>query len=66
MLVCHCHAVADDAIKAEIAAGALSADELAARCGAGSRCGGCHAVIDELLHGHTSARPVAVRSLAAV
>jgi bacterioferritin-associated ferredoxin len=65
MLVCHCHAVADDAIKAEIAAGALSASELAERCGAGSRCGGCHAVIEELLDGAQSISSVAVRSLAA-
>jgi len=66
MLVCHCHAVADDAIKAEILAGALSADDLAARCGAGSQCGGCHAVIEELLDGHRGATSVAVRSLTTV
>jgi bacterioferritin-associated ferredoxin len=48
MMVCHCEAVNDEAIRSEIASGALDADALADRCGAGSRCGGCHAAIDEL------------------
>jgi bacterioferritin-associated ferredoxin len=49
VLVCHCHVVDDAAIRAEIEAGALSADELADRCGAGSRCGGCHATIEAMI-----------------
>jgi bacterioferritin-associated ferredoxin len=49
MVVCHCRAVNDVTIRTEIAQGALSADEVAARCGAGDHCGGCRIVIDELV-----------------
>lgn len=49
MVVCHCRAVNDAAIRAEIEQGALTTDEVAARCGAGSRCGGCRDTIDELV-----------------
>jgi bacterioferritin-associated ferredoxin len=49
MMVCHCEAVNDGAIRAEIAEGALDPDALAERCGAGSRCGGCLTVVEELL-----------------
>ena len=49
MVVCHCHAVNDKAIRAEIEAGALDADSLAARCGAGSRCGNCRPVLEAIL-----------------
>lgn len=49
MMVCHCHAVNDAQIRAEIEAGALDADELADRCGAGSHCGNCRPVVEEIL-----------------
>lgn len=49
MVVCHCRAVNDATIRAEIEQGALTPDEVADRCGAGSRCGGCRPVIDELV-----------------
>ena len=52
MVVCHCQAVNDKAIVAEILSGALDADAVAARCGAGSRCGGCRPVVEELLAAH--------------
>ena len=52
MVVCHCRAVNDRAIRAEIGAGALDLDDVAARCGAGSRCGGCRPVIAALLAEH--------------
>lgn len=55
MLVCHCHAVCDETIRQEIGAGALSPDDLAARCGAGARCGGCHETIEALLERASSA-----------
>ena len=48
-MVCHCEAVNDAAIRAEIADGALDAEALASRCGAGSRCGGCSSVVEQLL-----------------
>jgi bacterioferritin-associated ferredoxin len=49
MVVCHCSAVHDRAIRAEIMAGALDADALAERCGAGARCGSCRPVIEAIL-----------------
>lgn len=49
MVVCHCHAVNDAAIRSEIEQGALDAEELADRCGAGTHCGGCLTVVEELL-----------------
>jgi bacterioferritin-associated ferredoxin len=48
-MVCHCEAVNDTAIRAEIADGALDPEALASRCGAGSRCGGCRPVVEQLL-----------------
>ena len=62
MVVCHCNAVNDRAIRAEIESGALDADALAARCGAGARCGSCRPVIEAILAGGTEVsvrRPVA-------
>lgn len=49
MVVCHCHVVSDKALRAEIASGAVDAEELAARCGAGSRCGGCVPVVESIV-----------------
>jgi len=52
MVVCHCHAINDKAIVAEILSGALDADSLAERCGAGSRCGGCRPTVEALIAEH--------------
>lgn len=49
MVVCHCKAVNDAAIRELIAASALTADDVAARCGAGTDCGGCRDTIEDLL-----------------
>ena len=49
MLVCHCRRVNDRAITAMVEEGARSVPEVVARCGAGSRCGGCQAAISRLL-----------------
>lgn len=52
MLICHCRAVNDRAIRDAIAAGAREPEELALGCGAGSRCGGCVPALLELLAKH--------------
>ncbi len=49
MVVCHCHVVSDKALRDEIASGAFDADDLAERCGAGSRCGGCIPVVEAIV-----------------
>ena len=49
MFVCSCQAVTDRTIRAAIASGARTIDDVAERCGAGARCGGCWPVLAELL-----------------
>ena len=49
MLVCHCFAVRAREIEDAIARGARTAVEIQRACRAGSRCGGCQPVIEELL-----------------
>jgi bacterioferritin-associated ferredoxin len=41
MYVCHCHAVSDRTIRAELESGALDEGDIGDRCGAGTRCGSC-------------------------
>ena len=49
MIACHCRAVSDREVRTTIAQGACSLRDLADRCGAGSRCGGCHLVLARML-----------------
>ncbi|HEY8524254.1 MAG TPA: (2Fe-2S)-binding protein [Acidimicrobiales bacterium] len=49
MIVCHCEVVNDRAIKAEVARGAATEDEIGERCGAGTHCGSCRPTICALL-----------------
>jgi bacterioferritin-associated ferredoxin len=49
MVVCHCNAVNDRAIRTEIEAGAADANAVAARCGAGAHCGSCQPLVERLL-----------------
>lgn len=52
MLVCSCNVVSERTVRAAVASGARTIDEVAARCGAGSRCGGCWPALAELLDAH--------------
>ena len=49
MLVCHCRAVNDAAVRAAIAAGAQDELDIARACNAGTDCGGCLPAIAALL-----------------
>jgi bacterioferritin-associated ferredoxin len=49
MLVCHCKGLTDRDVRRAIESGACTRREVTLRCGAGSVCGGCRPVIDELL-----------------
>ena len=49
MLICSCKAVVERTVRAAIADGATTIEEVGRRCGAGTKCGGCHLLIEELL-----------------
>jgi bacterioferritin-associated ferredoxin len=49
VIVCHCHGVSDRRIRREARRGATCPEELAQRCGAGSDCGGCRPLLEDLL-----------------
>lgn len=52
MVVCHCYAVSDRAVRAAIRSGVDSVEALSAHCAAGTDCGGCQPVLEELLDEH--------------
>jgi bacterioferritin-associated ferredoxin len=58
MIVCHCQALSDRAIRDVIRRGAHSPREVAIACQAGRRCGGCMPVVRELIATETSRCPV--------
>lgn len=49
MIVCLCRRVTDRAIREAVADGAASVDEVAARCGAGTGCGGCREFVAHMV-----------------
>jgi bacterioferritin-associated ferredoxin len=49
VIVCHCRAVNHHTVLDTIENGARCADEVAARCGAGSVCGGCRPAVESFL-----------------
>jgi bacterioferritin-associated ferredoxin len=51
MIVCHCRALSDRVIRAAIEA-AADEDDLAQRCGAGGKCGGCVPALRRLIAEH--------------
>jgi bacterioferritin-associated ferredoxin len=50
MYICHCRAVSDRTIRAEIELGAIDEDDIGERCGAGTSCGSCVDEIRRLCH----------------
>jgi bacterioferritin-associated ferredoxin len=49
MLVGHCLRVFDGAIRECVRVGARTTEDVAARCGAGTRCGGCRDSIEAIV-----------------
>ena len=49
MLVCHCLRVFDGVIRECVRSGARSVDDVSARCGAGTGCGGCLESIEAIV-----------------
>lgn len=52
MYVCSCRGITDGTVGTAIASGARSVTEIASRCGAGGRCGGCWPELERLLAEH--------------
>ncbi len=63
MIVCHCHAVTDHAIRKAVQNGACSARAVGAACGAGTGCGGCQELVEHIVETEGGA-PRSVRALA--
>ena len=49
MIACSCKAVREQTVRVAVAAGARSVEEIGERCGAGTACGGCHVLLEEIL-----------------
>ena len=49
MLVCHCLRVFDGTVRECVRQGARTPEDVTARCGAGSRCGGCRSSIETIV-----------------
>jgi bacterioferritin-associated ferredoxin len=50
MLVCHCKRVCDRTIRETVRCGvAATSEDVGRACGAGTRCGGCRPLIDDLI-----------------
>ncbi len=56
MIVCHCKAVSERAIRRAIRSGASCPLRVGQTCGAGSVCGGCRPVVEDLLADEQSSR----------
>jgi bacterioferritin-associated ferredoxin len=52
VFVCSCRAVTNRTVDAAIASGASTIEDVARRCGAGGRCGGCWPELQRLLDDH--------------
>jgi bacterioferritin-associated ferredoxin len=52
MIVCHCRAISDRAIRKAIERGVACEDQLVEHCGAGGNCGGCLPALQRLLEQH--------------
>lgn len=51
MIVCHCHGVTDREIRSIVRDGAKTCADVADCCGASSGCGGCEALVAEIVQG---------------
>jgi len=56
MIVCHCDGVTDREIRACVQNGARSPDDVADHCGASTGCGGCAALVAEIVVGELGRR----------
>ncbi len=52
MIVCSCRAVNDAIVRTTLLSGASCPDEVAAMCGAGTDCGSCVRLVEDLIDEH--------------
>ena len=68
MILCHCKSVSDKSVRSAIRCGASNVRDVARACGAGTGCGGCRPLIQELIrteqHGTSRAVSAAIGDLA--
>jgi len=64
VFVCQCQAVTDRTVRAAVASGARTLAEVAERCRAGSRCGGCWPELERLIAEGEAARSAQTASVA--
>jgi len=62
VIVCHCRAVSDRAIRAVVREGASTCREVARACHAGRMCGGCRPAIAALIDEERTRTEIAVAS----
>jgi bacterioferritin-associated ferredoxin len=60
VIVCHCEAVNDKAVRAAVLSGASDVSTVGERCRAGTNCGGCHRMLERLLREHVAPTTAAV------
>ena len=58
MIVCHCRAVSDRAIRASIRDGATSVEAVSASTGAAGCCGGCEPMVNDILDEELAQKPI--------
>jgi bacterioferritin-associated ferredoxin len=68
MILCHCMGVSDQAVRRAVRNGAGCVRDVARACGAGTGCGGCRPLIQELIrteqHATTRSVSAAIGDLA--
>ena len=64
MIVCHCEVVRARTIERVIRRGATSVEQIGEECRAGTRCGGCHTALCDMLEDAEAARYESVASAA--
>lgn len=62
MIVCSCHAATDRTVRACVSMGDETVDEIGARCGAGTDCGSCRPVIEQILDEASTPVPFPIAS----
>jgi bacterioferritin-associated ferredoxin len=58
VIVCHCKAVSDHAIREAVREGARSCRQVGRACEAGRNCGGCHPLIREIIETESVPSPL--------